>query len=558
MTARPLGLVPLLAAFTACTSSPQPTEVVDKTPSAQADAGDAPDARDMLIYAAAGDISNMLPVVSQSAADSSVIEQIYYQPVESEFDCSLKFQPNLVTDWSWSADSLVLDLTIRDDITWADGTPVTARDIAFAQELIADKDVASPRFGYTEPLAKLPEVISPTQIRFTYSEPGDQYTRISQSAGYYVPHHLLKDADRGSLRNHKLSKAPLASGPFKLTEHKPGQSFVLEPNEKFTGPASQRARIKRVQFNVVPEYQTRLLKLKRGEIDLMESINIKDADALRKSNPNLRFERRGYRFMDYIAWNLKDPRFQDKAVRRAMAHAVNIDSMIDRLLTSEAGEVYGKQAVGTLTPELCAVRADIEPIKQNVEEARTMLEQAGWTDSDGDGVIDKDGVKLEFTLLTNRENERRMEAAQLVQSDLKAIGIAMKIDTVEFNAMTERLRNKNFEAVLGGWSAGLFVDPSAMWHSGDEYPFNYPSYNNPKVDDLIDRGLHTPDPAAAAPIWREMQEQVYEDQPYMFLWWRDELVAIDDRFENTSIDLLSVLHKLHEWEVPEDKVKYKF
>ncbi|MFK7927831.1 MAG: ABC transporter substrate-binding protein, partial [Myxococcota bacterium] len=159
-------------------------------------------------------------------------------------------------------------------------------------------------------------------------------------------------------------------------------------------------------------------------------------------------------------------------------------------------------------------------------------------------------------LITNRENERRMQAAQLVQSALKDIGVSMKLDFVEFNSMSDRARNKKFEAMLGGWSAGLFVSPAAMWHTGEQYTFNYPSYSNSTVDALIDKGLATPDPKEAAPIWAEMQTKIYEDQPYLFLWWRDETVAVHRRFENAQININSLIHNLNEWEVPADKVKY--
>jgi peptide/nickel transport system substrate-binding protein len=543
------SLMPALAALVACSGATAP--VTDFT-----DAPAGP--RDMLVYASGGDIGNMISVVSQAASDTLVLGQTQYAGLESDFDCSLKYSPAVVKSWVWGEDSLSLTLTLRDDIKWADGTPVTAEDFAFALDLIGDKVVASPRYSAVEPFAAPPQILSPTEIRFTYREPGDQYTRLAQASGYYEPKQILGAADRASLRTHPLSKRPLPTGPFKLTDHRPNESFVLEPNEAFTGPEEDRARIKRVQFLIVPEYQTRLLKLKRGEVDMMDGINIKDADELRKSNPNLRFERRGYRFMDYVGWNLQDPRFQDKAVRRAMAHAVDVDGMIKRLLTSETGESYGRQAIGTITPELCAVRAHVEPIKKNLAEAKRLLADAGWADTDGDGVLDKGGVKLAFTLMTNRENERRIEAAQLIQADLKQIGIEMTIDTLEFNAMSDRLRKKEFQAVLSGWSAGLFIDPAAMWHSGDGYTFNYSSYANPEVDALIDRGLRTPDPAEAAPIWREMQEKIYDDQPYMFLWWRDEIVAIDDRFQDTQIDILSLMHRLHKWQVPPDRVKYNF
>ena len=104
------------------------------------------------------------------------------------------------------------------------------------------------------------------------------------------------------------------------------------------------------------------------------------------------------------------------------------------------------------------------------------------------------------------------------------------------------------------------MDPSTIWHSDTEekkYQFNFVSYSNPKADELMDRGLRTPDPKEAAPIWKELQQVIYTDQPYLFLFWRDDIVGIDKRFENTTIDVLSPYKNLHEWSVPADKVKYQ-
>jgi peptide/nickel transport system substrate-binding protein len=482
-----------------------------------------------------------------------------------EFDCSLKRTTDgLAQTAEWNEDGTILSMTLRDDIKWADGTPVTTADVAFAYKMVGDRAVASPRLSYLDQLKPdaAPKVIDDTHLEWHFLHAYDRDTQTAHASLGVVPAHKLAEVDLGSIRSHASNKSPLPNGPFKLIEHKPTQSFALVPNENFSGKADEAARLKRVQFKIVPEYQTRLLLLKKGEIDLMEGIQVKDADDLVKSNPNIQLVRRGYRFNDYIAWNLNNDLFKSKAVRQALAHAVDIEFIIGKLLTSADGTRYGRTSVGTITPELCNVHNDdITPYGFDAVKSKALFAEAGWTDSNGDGILDKDGKKFRFTLVTNRENERRMEAAILIQNALKKAGVEMTIDTKEFNSMTDMLRKKQFEAVLGGWAAGLFVDPSTMWHSDTpekKYPFNYTSYSNPEVDALIEQGLATPDPQAAAPIWKDLQAKIYEDQPYLFLWWRDEIVGIDNRFENVQIDVLSLLNNLHEWEVPADKVKYNF
>ena len=224
------------------------------------------------------------------------------------------------------------------------------------------------------------------------------------------------------------------------------------------------------------------------------------------------------------------------------------------------------------------------PKSDAATEARRLLAEAGWTDTNGDGFVDKNGENLSFTLTTNVGNPRRAKASVFIQDYLKQAGVEVNIETLAANTFFENLRKKDYEAALSGWSAGLFVDPSTIWHSdvvrgidpqtvgsdtpncSDEvtencvekrYEFNFVSYSNPEVDTLIEKGLRTPIPEESAPIWKEMQAKIYADQPYTFLWWMDEVIAVNSRFENTSIDVLSPFGRLHEWSVPADKVKYK-
>ena len=147
----------------------------------------------------------------------------------------------------------------------------------------------------------------------------------------------------------------------------------------------------------------------------------------------------------------------------------------------------------------------------------------------------------------------------LIQAQLKDVGVDVQLEQLESNTFFDNLRKREYEAALSGWAGALFVDPSPMWSCdkpGNPNEFNFTGYCNPEVDALIDQGLNTPNPKDAAPIWKDVQAKVYEDQPYLFLWWMDEIVGVHNRFENTTIDVLSTLNRLHEWEVPPDKVKY--
>jgi len=455
----------------------------------------------------------------------------------------------------------VLKMTLRDDIKWSDGEPVTPEDFKFTWDLIGDTTVASPLHRYTERLQPdQPTIIDDTHIEWRFTEAYDRDTQVAHVAQLYMPKHIFADADRATLKGHPRNRDPLVTGPFKLLEVKPNERIVLAPNENFTGPDAWRPKLKRVMLKIVPEYQTRLLQLKAGDVDMMNNIQISDADDLRENNPNLKLIRRGHRFLDYVGWNLKNPKFQDKRVRQALAHAINIDFMIEKILTSKDGTAYAKKAISTITPELCNVHNnDVTPFPFSQDKAKALFAEAGWSDTDGDGFLDKDGQKFTFSLITNRDNERRKEAGQIMQAQLKEVGVDMQLTNMDFNAMLDKMHQRDFEAILSGWSAALLIDPSNVWMSDSEdrrSEYNFSSYANPKVDALIQRGLQTTEPDKAAPIWREMQAEIYDDQPSLFLWWRDSITAVDSRFENVQVNILSSMNNLHEWEVPPDKVKH--
>jgi len=546
--------------LTACSGSGStPDKVGPSTTSA-----DTSKTRDTLVIAAQSDIANLLPVVEESSFDANVGASLAFPMVDVAFDCSLKKSPALAKSWQWNEDGTVLAMELRDDIKWSDGTPVTPDDIAFTYDLVADPTVASPRLGYIERMAAdgRPKVVDATHIEWHFTQAYDRDTQMSHVGLELVPKHVFQAADRASLRGNDKANSPLSYGPFRLAKWEPNQQIVLEPNPDFTGPPEWRPKLSRVIFRVIPEYSTRLLELESGNIDFMEAVRVQDADQLKESHPEIRLVRRGWRSQDYIGWNLSNPLFADVNVRKALATATNVDDMINKLMTSKTGESYARRSIGTITPALCGVHNDdVTPIAYDLVKAKEMLATAGWTDTDGDGILDKDHKKFEFTLLTNSGNTRRSEAAVRFQAQMKDLGISVDISQIESNTLFERSRKHDFDAVLTGWSAGLFVDPSELWHCNDpahnkEYQFNFTGYCNPEVDKLIEQGLATPDPKDSAPIWKDLQAKIYADQPYLFLWWMDEIDAVNSRFEHTTVDILSPYDRLWDWEVPADKVKY--
>lgn len=547
--------------------------------------GGAEDLRDTLVVAMQADVSSLNPVTAQAASDHNIIDTMNRHLIRQGFDCGLTFEPDIAESWSFNEDSTELRIVMREDALWSDGVPVTARDVAFTMELVADDLVASPRRPYIERMVpdNRVEIINDHEVLFHFVGGYDRTTMLAHASDVkLLPEHVLRDADRATLRGHAFSREPVVNGPWRIERWEPNDRLVIEAVDDWWGPEEQKPRLRRVIFKVLPEYATRVMELENGSSDMTVSLQVSDADRIAREHPDIRIVRRGWRSTDYLAWNRFQPAsyaevlermgpadmdwgqvephplFADGEVRRALSLAIDVDKLIADLLTSpETGEVYGKRAVSTVSPEICAYHnSEIEPLPHDPDEARRILAAQGWTDSDGDGVLDKDGRPFAFTLLTNSGNPRRAKAAIIVQANLADVGIEVNIEKLESNTFFSRLRKKDFEVALSGWSAATFVDMSSLWHSGHQNAQNYTSYADPTVDALIEEALSTPDPGATQALWKEVQARVYADQPYTFLYWRDEIVGVDSRFEDAKVDFLYPYRDLETWTVPPDKVKY--
>jgi peptide/nickel transport system substrate-binding protein len=563
--------------LSACQAAPDPgTE-----PRSAAPAGTA----DTLVVAWADDVESLISVVPQTSADGEVTWLINPMIADVGFDCGLSFHPFAAESWSFSEDGLSLEVVLREGLRWSDGQPVTSRDVAFTYALAADPAVASPRAAFVAHMdpAAAPRVIDDRTLQFVFERAYDPSTMLAHAFGLeLLPEHALRDADRGTLKGHAFNRDPVVYGPWRVAAHEPGQTLTLEPNPAFTGPEDWKPRLRRVILKVLPEPATRELELKAGSVDMVTGLEPEAALALKEARPDLTLHRRGWRAMEYVGWNTIDgeryaalleaagdsarpdpsqagphPILGDARVRTALTQAFDIPRAMERLLGADEA-LYGIQAVGTISPALCQHHAsDLSPLPFDPDAARGALAEAGWRDSDGDGLLDKDGRPFSLELLVSAGNPRRERIALLLQDALRELGVELNISTLDFNAYVQRAVTKDFDALVGGWSADLFVDPSTQWRSGPEQVYNFVSYANPEVDALIERGLAEPDPGAASAIWRDLQATIYRDQPYTFLWWVDEIVAVDGRFQGVAVHPSSPFYHLHEWWVPADKVKYE-
>jgi peptide/nickel transport system substrate-binding protein len=304
----------------------------------------------------------------------------------------------------------------------------------------------------------------------------------------------------------------------------------------------------RVIFKIVPDKTNLLMQLKSGEIDMVGNIPASEIESLKNSNNGLTVYQVDGRVYYYIGYNEKNSLFADREIRRALTMALDRNKIIDALLYGN-----GRPCLGPLAPMVkWAYNENVKDIAYNPETTKAVLKKAGWKDSDGDEILDKNGKKFEFTLSCATGNQLKADVAVIVQEQLKKIGIKVNIDMLEWTTFIDHIQSKNFDACINGWSTPYYVDPTPVFHSGSTDLFNFISYSNPKVDELIEKGRIEMDQQKAAGIWKEFHKIIYEDQPYTFLFWIDQAVAVKDKYKNVNPLALSSVYDLENWYIGSD------
>lgn len=544
LNAHPAILSPLLLVLLLCIGCGKTEKGLE--PVAELAPGeDKPAYGDTLVSAAIADAHNLIPWLAGDGASIAVASLLLNGLLGYDGDGEL--YGDLAERWQMSEDGLTLTFHLRDDVQWQDGTPFTADDVLFTYQTLIDPKTLTP-YSESYKQVKSAEVLDPRTIRFTYDQP---YCPALESWSLaIVPKHLLAEplARGEDLSKLPFTRDPVGTGPYRLKEWKSQERIELVSNhDYFEG----RPWIDRWVSRVIPDPATQFLQLKAGGIDEMgltptQWTRQTETAAFKGAFKKFKYPTNSY---TYLGFNLKDPRFADRRVRQAISHAIDRKEIVDGVLMG-----LGVPGASPYVPSTRWFNQKLEAYPYDPEKAGSLLAEAGWRDSDGDGVLDKGGKPFAFELLTNNGNMERRKTAVIIQQRLEKIGIKMSVRELEWAALiNDFIDKKKFEAIVLGWGIGLDPDQYDIWHSSKTGPkeFNFISYSNPEVDELLEQGRRRCDPDERKRIYDQLQEIMAEDQPILFLYVPYALVTVHKRFHGIVEKPLGISDRWwNQWYVP--------
>lgn len=431
------------------------------------------------------------------------------------FDEEMNPIPDLAESWEVSEDGTIYTFTLRDDVTFHDGTPMTADDVIYTAELTLDETINSPyRSKFIidgEPVVW--EKIDDHTVQATLPKPfGPFLAKTSRADEIFftiLPKHILETCTDMASCDFNLN--PVGTGPYKFVEYVPDQRLVLEAHDAYH---QGQPGAKQVVFVNFPNEQSALAALKSGEIDvssLREAGNVKAAE----EDPNLTVHRYDSNWIFAGRMNMASPVLQDKAVREAIALAVDRENLMKAAVSPTATVGNSPISIGW------AASPEVPVFAYDPEKAKALLEEAGWT---GDGIRQKEGAPLSVGI-TIYPDYASPDIAAGMQQFLQQIGIELKINQLEYATFeTEVYENKNFDIYLDWQGFGVDPDIASRWLTSTAedgtYLANPSSYTNPEVDAALEAAaIALTQEERAQHLW-EAQNLLTADVPaiWLYLW----------------------------------------
>lgn len=523
------------------------------------------------------------PILMEDGYDANVVGLVFAGLLTR--DERLALVCDLCESFSVSPDHRQFTFRLRRDVTWHDGRPFTAHDVAYtfrailhpdypgvltgeyaalrgvgsmlAERAAADREQAAGRITAREAADRKRagwqawlegegreaiRVVDDHTVVFTADRP--HAPLLQNLAIPLIPAHVFAGTPPGDLAEHPATRAPVGTGPYRFVRYVPDQYVELVRHDAYH---RGRPHIERIIYRIANQ-DVAIGQLKAGELDY---VPLKPGDvALVEGDPNTGVFARPDLGYQYLGLNHRNPLFADRRVRQAILLAIDRPAMVDHLLKG-----YGHLAESHLPhghpyhdPEAVPARS------RDVATATRLLAEAGWTERDAEGYLVRDGRRFRFTLLYPSGNAVRAASAPLIQADLKAVGIQVDLQMMEFSTLAAMVfGGGQVDAWLMGWGVGLDPDPGPVFDPDSRWG-RATGWQSARSQMLLRLGAGRLDPEARRPFYREWARLLADELPVIFLYSQDQIEAVRlDRVRGLRPDARGILWNIWELWIPPER-----
>ncbi|HJX37357.1 MAG TPA: ABC transporter substrate-binding protein [Anaerolineae bacterium] len=484
-----------------------------------------PDVGGTYVEGMAGRPSYINPVLCQyNQVDRDLVSLIFSSL--TEINERGEIVPALARDWDVSENGLVYTFYLRRDVVWHDGEPFTADDVLFTVAAMQHEEYQGPPELGELWRTVTAEKINDYTVSFTLQAP--LATFLDYTTVGVLPEHLLASVPAGELPRDQFNVRPVGTGMFKISEVS-GDYVILEANPDYYGA---KPLLSKVEFKFYPDYQSVFAAYQQGEVEGISEVLPEDLPRVRQEQYlNLYTARLSSYTLIFL--NLDLPIFEDKEVRQALLWSIDRQRIIDQVLDGQ-----GLVASSPIMPDSWAYNRDIPQYEYDPQMAARLLTEAGWVDTDADGVRENEGVRLEFTLLTNKDPVRRQLIEEIARQ-LWDVGVRV-VPVVEDSTwvVNEALRPREFDALLYSWgNLPTDPDPYLMWHStqigGDGQ--NYAGLRSVEIDQLLEQGRQSTDQGERTRLYRDFQDLFADEVPSLLLYYPVYNYAVDEMVKGVQL-----------------------
>lgn len=499
-----------------------------------------PDTGGTLIVAIPNEPDVVNSLLSGERYGQEINRNILYLPLVT-YSAELEIVPALAESWELHGDTAVT-FKLRRDVRWHDGVQTTAHDVTFTFERGRDPKTGYPNADYWAGW-KSAQAIDSFSVRFSMDpqpEPLGNFPWIP-----IMPRHLLESVAPTELKNAPFNQKPVGNGPFKFVEHRANDRWVFEANHEFPAALGGRPLVDRLVLRVVPEPTAQITELRTGNAHMITMVGAKDFAPL-DQQPDIRGIIKPSGQFSFIAWNTKRAPYKDVRFRRALSYAIDRNEIVQVVRGS-----YGQVATGPVPPFHWSNDSTIRPLPFNPDSARALLGALGMRDTNNDRYVElPDGKPLGVELKFAAQSQAQRDIAEMVRSDLEAVGIRLVPRPLDFGTVIEHVSTpqRNFDGVIMAFENDIKLVLTDMFHSrAVDNPYQFASYRNAAVDSILDRLNTTVSREAAIPLWRRLQTIIRDEQPWTFLFNYAELMAVREQLRGPRGDVRGVLVDVSEW-----------